>query len=156
MFHCSVATENIAFRGAVTGLAGLMAGSALMALAARPAQAQVVIRTANATTATTAVTSVTAVTAASASTLTRTISAPPGVLAIGSTRSTVAAAALGLTPCQPSGKGRDFPVGPGLAYTTLDQVPWESLKAGDTVRIWAEDDKHHPIFGTIEQAVVAA
>ena len=61
MFHCSVATENIAFRGAVTGLAGLMAGSTLMALAARPAQAQVVICTANATT---AVTSVTAVTAA--------------------------------------------------------------------------------------------
>ena len=29
------------------------------------------------------------------------------------------------------------------------------LKAGDTVRIWAEDDKHHPIFGTIEQAVIA-
>jgi fumarylacetoacetate (FAA) hydrolase len=29
------------------------------------------------------------------------------------------------------------------------------LKAGDTVRIWAEDDKHHPIFGTIEQIVVA-
>ena len=25
------------------------------------------------------------------------------------------------------------------------------LKAGDTVRIWAEDDKHHPIFGVIEQ-----
>ena len=29
------------------------------------------------------------------------------------------------------------------------------LKAGDTVRIWAEDDKHHPIFGVIEQTVVA-
>lgn len=28
------------------------------------------------------------------------------------------------------------------------------LKAGDTVRIWAEDDRHHPIFGTIEQSVV--
>ena len=27
------------------------------------------------------------------------------------------------------------------------------LKAGDTVRIWAEDDKHHPIFGVIEQSV---
>jgi fumarylacetoacetate (FAA) hydrolase len=27
------------------------------------------------------------------------------------------------------------------------------LKAGDTVRIWAEDDKHHPIFGVIEQIV---
>lgn len=27
------------------------------------------------------------------------------------------------------------------------------LKAGDTVRIWAEDDHHHPIFGVIEQVV---
>jgi fumarylacetoacetate (FAA) hydrolase len=27
------------------------------------------------------------------------------------------------------------------------------LKRGDTVRIWAEDDKHHPIFGVIEQTV---
>lgn len=30
------------------------------------------------------------------------------------------------------------------------------LKAGDTVRIWAEDDRHHPIFGVIEQTVSAA
>ena len=30
------------------------------------------------------------------------------------------------------------------------------LKAGDTVRIWAEDDKHHSIFGAIEQQVVGA
>ncbi|GAA4774213.1 fumarylacetoacetate hydrolase family protein [Stakelama sediminis] len=30
------------------------------------------------------------------------------------------------------------------------------LKAGDTVRIWVEDDQHHPIFGTIEQTVAAA
>ncbi|UZK68382.1 fumarylacetoacetate hydrolase family protein [Sphingomonas sp. S1-29] len=29
------------------------------------------------------------------------------------------------------------------------------LKAGDTVRIWAEDERHHAIFGTIEQIVVA-
>ena len=27
------------------------------------------------------------------------------------------------------------------------------LKPGDTVRIWAEDDNHHPIFGVIEQTV---
>jgi fumarylacetoacetate (FAA) hydrolase len=27
------------------------------------------------------------------------------------------------------------------------------LKAGDTVRIWAEDDRHHAIFGVIEQIV---
>ena len=30
------------------------------------------------------------------------------------------------------------------------------LKPGDTVRIWAEDDRHHPIFGVIEQRVEAA
>jgi fumarylacetoacetate (FAA) hydrolase len=29
------------------------------------------------------------------------------------------------------------------------------LKAGDTIRIWAEDDRHHPIFGVIEQTVAA-
>jgi fumarylacetoacetate (FAA) hydrolase len=27
------------------------------------------------------------------------------------------------------------------------------LKEGDKVRIWAEDDRHHPIFGVIEQTV---
>lgn len=27
------------------------------------------------------------------------------------------------------------------------------LKKGDTIRIWAEDDRHHPIFGVIEQTV---
>lgn len=27
------------------------------------------------------------------------------------------------------------------------------LRAGDTVRIWAEDDRHHSIFGAIEQVV---
>ena len=31
------------------------------------------------------------------------------------------------------------------------QTPF--LKHGDTVRIWAEDDRHHPIFGVIEQVV---
>ena len=30
------------------------------------------------------------------------------------------------------------------------------LKAGDRVRIWAEDDRHHSIFGAIEQVVEAA
>ncbi|WP_375397411.1 fumarylacetoacetate hydrolase family protein [uncultured Sphingomonas sp.] len=27
------------------------------------------------------------------------------------------------------------------------------LKRGDTVRIWVEDDRHHPVFGVIEQIV---
>jgi fumarylacetoacetate (FAA) hydrolase len=30
------------------------------------------------------------------------------------------------------------------------------LKAGDTVRIWMDDSRHHPVFGVIEQSVVAA
>ncbi|MCU0729393.1 MAG: fumarylacetoacetate hydrolase family protein, partial [Sphingopyxis sp.] len=30
------------------------------------------------------------------------------------------------------------------------------MQVGDTVRIWMEDAQHHPIFGTIEQTVVAA
>ena len=60
---------------------------------------------------------------------------------------------LALGACEASGKGTDYQVGPGKAYTALDQVPWESLKAGDTVRIWMEDEKHHPIFGVIEQVV---
>lgn len=40
--------------------------------------------------------------------------------------------------------------------TILGGAPVTSfLRAGDTVRIWAEDDRHHPIFGVIEQTVVA-
>ncbi len=29
------------------------------------------------------------------------------------------------------------------------------LEAGDTLRIWVDDARHHPVFGTIEQEVVA-
>lgn len=29
------------------------------------------------------------------------------------------------------------------------------MQVGDTVRIWMDDDRHHPIFGVIEQSVVA-
>ncbi|OJY15891.1 MAG: hypothetical protein BGO98_24845 [Myxococcales bacterium 68-20] len=36
--------------------------------------------------------------------------------------------------CAP-GSGRDHPVGPGQKYTTIGDVPWEKLEAGDTVRI---------------------
>ena len=41
-----------------------------------------------------------------------------------------------ITACEASGKGTDYQVGPGKTYTTLDAVPWEALKAGDTVRIF--------------------
>ena len=38
--------------------------------------------------------------------------------------------------------------------TILDGKPETPfLKKGDTVRIWMEDEKHHPIFGVIEQTV---
>ena len=37
--------------------------------------------------------------------------------------------------CVPSGQGTDYAVGPGQPLTALDQVPWERLAPGDTVRI---------------------
>ncbi|WP_343791697.1 hypothetical protein, partial [Dokdonella soli] len=40
-------------------------------------------------------------------------------------------------PCVPSGLGIDYQVGPGAGQlASLDQVPWENLAAGDTVRIF--------------------
>jgi fumarylacetoacetate (FAA) hydrolase len=52
----------------------------------------------------------------------------------------------------------------GLGYSCLAEVRTVEtilrgapetpfMKAGDTVRIWMEDEKHHPIFGVIEQRV---
>ena len=53
-------------------------------------------------------------------------------------------AALGLTACEPSGVGRDFVVGDGTGQIrSLDQVPWESLGAGDTVRIAYRSPPYH-------------
>jgi fumarylacetoacetate (FAA) hydrolase len=41
-----------------------------------------------------------------------------------------------------------------MIETILGDAPLTPfLKRGDTVRIWAEDDRHHPIFGVIEQVV---
>ena len=61
------------------------------------------------------------------------------------------------------GPGRPVADG-GLGYSCLAEVrtietirtgapvtPF--LKAGDSVRIWMDDDRHHPIFGVIEQVV---
>jgi fumarylacetoacetate (FAA) hydrolase len=53
----------------------------------------------------------------------------------------------------------------GLGYSCLAEVRTVEtilhgapktpfLKAGDRVRIWMDDDKNHPIFGVIEQAVI--
>ena len=55
----------------------------------------------------------------------------------------------------------------GLGYSCLAEVrtietilrgkaETPFMKPGDTVRIWMEDERHHPIFGVIEQEVVAA
>ncbi|MEY2873273.1 MAG: hypothetical protein RLZZ373_644, partial [Pseudomonadota bacterium] len=52
----------------------------------------------------------------------------------------------GLTPCTASGRGTDYPVGPGQTYTSLDTVPWESLRAGDTVRIHHRDTPYRSKF----------
>ena len=41
--------------------------------------------------------------------------------------------------CIHTGTGTDYPVGPGQPYRTLADVPWPSLGAGDTVRIFWRD-----------------
>jgi fumarylacetoacetate (FAA) hydrolase len=61
------------------------------------------------------------------------------------------------------GPGKPISEG-GLGYSCLAEVRTVEtinggaavtpfMKAGDTVRIWMEDAKHHPIFGVIEQRV---
>ncbi len=61
------------------------------------------------------------------------------------------------------GAGKPIAAG-GVGYSCLAEVRTVEtindgkattpfLKAGDTIRIWAEDDRHHPIFGVIEQTV---
>jgi fumarylacetoacetate (FAA) hydrolase len=61
------------------------------------------------------------------------------------------------------GPGRPIAEG-GLGYSCLAEVRTVEtilagsaqtpfLKAGDTVRIWMDDDRHHSIFGAIEQSV---
>jgi fumarylacetoacetate (FAA) hydrolase len=62
------------------------------------------------------------------------------------------------------GPGKPISEG-GLGYSCLAEVRTVEtilrgkpetpfMKAGDTVRIWMDDDRHHPIFGVIEQVVV--
>ncbi len=43
------------------------------------------------------------------------------------------------TVCDPSTSGTDYPVGPGQTYTNIADVPWNTLGAGDTVRIFHRD-----------------
>lgn len=62
------------------------------------------------------------------------------------------------------GPGKPISAG-GLGYSCLAEVRTVEtilhgkpetpfLQAGDNVRIWMDDDRHHPIFGVIEQVVV--
>ncbi len=64
------------------------------------------------------------------------------------------------------GPGKPISEG-GLGYSCLAEVRTVEtirrgkaetpfMKPGDTVRIWMEDERHHPIFGVIEQEVVDA
>jgi fumarylacetoacetate (FAA) hydrolase len=64
------------------------------------------------------------------------------------------------------GPGRPISAG-GLGYSCLAEVrtietiqqgkpQTPFMQHGDSVRIWMEDARHHPIFGVIEQSVVAA
>jgi fumarylacetoacetate (FAA) hydrolase len=61
------------------------------------------------------------------------------------------------------GPGKPISEG-GLGYSCLAEVRTVEtilsgapktpfMKTGDNVRIWMEDDKHHPIFGVIDQTV---
>lgn len=61
-----------------------------------------------------------------------------------------------LAACVASGKGTDYQVGPGKAYTALEQVPWESLKAGDTVRIFYSATPYKGKFLIAAQGTAAA
>ena len=77
------------------------------------------------------------------------------------------ARATGLRPGDGADGGPGRPIAEGgVGYSCLAEVRTVEtilhgkpatpfLKPGDTVRIWAEDDAHHSIFGAIEQAVEA-
>lgn len=54
---------------------------------------------------------------------------------------------LNLGACAPSGKGTDYQVGPGAGQlASLDLVPWASLAAGDTVRIFHRAEPYRGKF----------
>ncbi|WP_437725651.1 right-handed parallel beta-helix repeat-containing protein [Sorangium sp. So ce861] len=60
--------------------------------------------------------------------------------------------------CTHVGSGRDFQVGPGKAFEALGDVPFETLAAGDTVRVfWRAEGYHEKIMlggqGTAEQPI---
>ena len=58
--------------------------------------------------------------------------------------------------CVPSGRGIDFRVGPGQSLASLDEVPWESLKAGDTVRLFPSSTPYRGKFLVAAQGTADA
>jgi len=61
--------------------------------------------------------------------------------------------------CEHTGNGISYEVGPDQTYTSVSSVPWETLKAGDTVRIhWRENPYREKILirgqGTVSQPIV--
>ncbi|MGE3907791.1 MAG: hypothetical protein AB7K36_00460 [Chloroflexota bacterium] len=68
-------------------------------------------------------------------------------------------AALGALACEHTGSGKAYEVGPGQALDSLGKVPWESLVAGDTVRIhWRAEPYREKFFlrgkGAKDQPIV--
>lgn len=61
--------------------------------------------------------------------------------------------------CTATGKGKTYDVGqPGSKYKQLGNVPWDSLKGGDTVRVWAVGGPYHENFivgasGTVTEPI---
>jgi hypothetical protein len=73
----------------------------------------------------------------------------------------VGPAQAGLSPlaCEHTGSGRTFEVGQGEALKSLGEVPWETLAAGDAVRIhWRAEPYREKFFlrgqGTEDQPIV--
>ena len=58
-----------------------------------------------------------------------------------------AQAALDPIACEHTGSGKAYEVGPGKALDSLGKVPWETLAAGDTVRIhWRAEPYREKFF----------
>ncbi|MEW6707777.1 MAG: hypothetical protein AB1430_23270 [Pseudomonadota bacterium] len=60
--------------------------------------------------------------------------------------------------CVHTGNGSDYRVGPGQTLASLGEVPWESLNAGDTVRIFYREQPYREKFiiarsGTASQPI---
>jgi parallel beta-helix repeat protein len=81
--------------------------------------------------------------------------APPPAPAAGGRPSAPGASAI---DCSHRGSGTDYPVGPGKKYASIGDVPFETLKGGDTVRIfWRPEPYREKMMisgqGTAEQPV---